>query len=93
MKALLTQMPHDTVVDLSSKNYFFPENFLLSQGYSLQANSWDNGRDYYSLDLNSGITIHVVDSSEVWHERYGKLTHLESVKNCNDLLELERLLS
>lgn len=93
MEALLTQMPNDTVVDLSNKEYFFPENFLLSQGYSLQANSWDNGRDYYSLDLNSGITIHVVDSSEVWQERFGKLTQLTSVKSCEDLLNLERLLS
>ncbi len=92
MEALLTQMPNDTVVDLSNKEYFFPENFLLSQGYTLQANSWDNGRDYYSLDLNSGITIHVVDNSEVWHERYGKLTQLTSVKTCEDLFNLERLL-
>lgn len=93
MEALLTQMPNDMVVDLSNKEYFFPENFLLSQGYSLQVNSWDNGRDYYSLDLNSGITIHVVDSSEVWQERFGKLTQLTSVKYCEDLLNLERLLS
>lgn len=93
MQVLETQLSADSVVDLSRKEYYFPEEFLTSQGYSLQSNSWDNGRDYYSLDLDSGITIHVVDSSEVWHERYGKLTQLESVKYCSDLLELERLLS
>lgn len=92
---MVTELTHLTtnITDLSQLEYYFPDDFLSGLGFSKQHHFWDDEKPFHTLSSESGFEIHVVGNSEVWIERYGKLSHLTGVRICQDLIDLERILS